>query len=113
MDTHRKILAGLLLLLTAACTGTAAQVAPAIATAQLLEEAFNAEQENVRAFVASGNPPAAQMAQFVAAQSEVRAQFLEIFHTHVSHLQSMGTVDVEATDALLARVTETIEELRK
>jgi hypothetical protein len=74
-----------LLFVSPACCGTAAQIQPALDTAQLLEQAF----------VASGNPPAVQMAQFDVAQGTARAQFLTIYRAHLEHLISLGTVDPE------------------
>lgn len=85
------------------------QVQPAIESAEILREAFVNEQTNVRAFVQSGNPPAGQMARFVAAQEEARLQFLRVYETHIRHLMSLGAFNPEDAERILTKIAEYVE----
>jgi hypothetical protein len=84
------------------------QVQPAIDTAGLMRSAFEADQANVRTFVASSNPAPAQMSAFVAAQDASKAQFLEIYRTHVAHLFSLSAADPATVNAFLEQITKSI-----
>lgn len=98
-----------LFLFLASCANQITQVQPALDTAQLLQDQFDADQRNVRGYIASSNPDPAQFQAFTNAQDESRATFLKIYRAHVAHLMSLGQFDVEAVNQTLEQITEMIE----
>ena len=100
-----------LLLLAGCCTPD--QVQPALETARLLSDAFQAEQTNVRAYIESGDPPANQFQAFTNAQDQSRAQFLTIYYAHVQHLMSIGQFDSAAVEGTLKAIEQMIREAKQ
>jgi hypothetical protein len=48
------------------------------------------------------------MSAFVAAQDASKAQFLEIYRTHVAHLFSLSAADPATVNAFLEQITKSI-----